>query len=131
MSGVSYVGTIHDVTNATMDRVADESPESIGKKVIIEAANNTPSKPRAGKQTTEHPLESHDAVATGVGYVGTEVGSVVVRSGRKIIAPITNSDRTGNTFRNFLTGGILKGYSARETDVSGGETGKVVDKHLS
>ncbi len=70
--------------------------------------------------STKPPDVVHDAVATGVGYVGTEVGSVVVWPGRLMAAPITNTDRAGNTFRNFLTGGIVKGYSAWETDVSGG-----------
>lgn len=53
---------------------------------------------------------------------------MVVRSGRKIVTPITNTDVAGNRFRNLLTGGIVKGYSACETDVSGGETGKIVDE---
>lgn len=69
----------------------------------------------------------HDATATGVGYVGTEVVYVVVMSGVRMVAPITSSDVTGNTFRNFSTGGMVKGMSACEPDVSGGATGSVVD----
>lgn len=60
--------------------------------------------------------------------MGAEVGSVLVCSGVKIPTTITNSDTAVPTFRNFLAGGFVKGTAARETDVSGGETGKNTDK---
>lgn len=40
---------------------------------------------------------------------------------------MTLSDNAVTTLRNFVTGGLGKSYSAKETDVSGGETGTVVD----
>lgn len=52
---------------------------------------------------------------------------MVVWSGVRIVAPMSLSDPTGNTLRNLLTGGMVKGYSAWEADVSGGSTGSVVD----
>lgn len=74
------------------------------------------------------PAEDHDTAAAGVGYVGREVVSVGVCSGSNIATPIASADSTVPTLRNLNAGGSLKGYSARESDVSGGETGKNTDK---
>ncbi len=131
---MSSLGNITDVAGTRTDDVPLVSSESMGECAILVAVDEAPRKPRAGKQedaVPNHTLDSHDAVATGVGYVGTEVVPVVVRSGGKVATPIASVDRTGNTFRNFLTGGIVKGYPACESDVPGGETGKVVDKNTS